>query len=270
MSYRKKPEEVRLIQEGGRLMGQILETVVGQVRPGVSFATLDREAERLILNVGGIPAFKGYRASRGDVPFSGTICASRNDEVVHGVPTEDKILQSGDLFTIDIGMQWPANSGKGKNGHGFFTDTATTVSVGEPNKEVKKLIEVTKEALEVGIRAALPGKSVADIGRAIEVYIKSQGDYGIVRDLSGHGVGHAVHEDPWVPNYYVRDLENWILEPGVVLALEPMVTLGGIGVESLADGWTIVTKDHSLAAHTEHTIVITSGEPIVVTRRPSE
>ena len=131
-------------------------------------------------------------------------------------------------------------------------------------------MRVTKEALEVGIRECRPGKTVADIGRAIESHVKAQGNYGIVRDLCGHGVGHAVHEEPYVLNFYDRGSEVWELRPGVVLALEPMITLGGYQIKTLSDGWTIVTKDGSLSAHEEHTVIITAREPIVATRRPNE
>ncbi len=267
--YVKKPAEVQLIREGGKKMGEILDALIPLVQPGVSTWEIDQEAERMIIASGGIPAFKGYRSRRSDPPFPGTICASINEEVVHGIPSEKRILKKGDIFTIDIGMQWPAHSGKGKDGNGFFLDTAVTVPVGKVPKAVHQLIDATRESMEAGILAAQNKATVADIGKAVEQYIKPL-KYGIVRDLVGHGVGHEVHEDPRVPNYYDKTLTTWVLEPNVVIAIEPMITMGDWRVEMAPDDWTILTADGSLAAHFEHTIVITEDGPEVVTRRPSE
>lgn len=270
MPYIKTPQELALIKEGGILMGEILEKLSKMVKSGVSGEMIDAAAEKMILEVGGIPAFKGYKSRRSDPPFPGTICFSFNDEVVHGIPTKQKKIRSGDLVSIDIGMQYPANSGKGPNGNGFFTDTALTVFVGRPPQKVRKLMEVTQQALEVGIEAIKIGGTVADIGKAIENFVRSQGRYGIVEDLVGHGVGHAVHEDPRVPNYYDKSLEKWKIQPGVVLALEPMITLGSHHVQIAEDGWSISTFDKSLSAHFEHTIIVTKKGVEVVTRRPAE
>ncbi len=267
--YKKKQHELKWIEEGGKKLGEILRQLETMVRPGVSAWDIDQEAEKLIRAVGGVPAFKGYKAHRYDPPFPSTICASRNEEVVHGIATKDKILHDGDIFSIDIGMQYPAGCGEGKDGNGYFTDTALTVPVGTIPETTKQLLAVTKKALEIGIAAAVPGNTVAEIGRAIEDYVAPQG-YGIVRDLVGHGVGHAVHEDPRVPNYYEKDLEQWEIVPGVVLALEPMITMKGEDVETAADGWSISTVDKSLSAHFEHTIIITEEGPVVVTRRVGE
>lgn len=261
--YTKKPKEIELIREGGELMGEILEKLSKMIKPGISAWDVDVEAERLIIEAGGKPAFKGYRSRKSDPPFPSTVCFSINEELVHGIAHKDKIVKDGDLVSLDIGMQYPAEKG-------YFTDTALTIAVGKISPEAKKLVAVTKEALEVGIRAAQVGSTVADIGRAIQTYVESEGDFGIVRDLVGHGVGHAVHEEPRVPNYYDRDLEAWILRPGVVIAIEPMITLGSERVDIARDGWTIYTRDKSLNAHFEHTIIITKDGPVVVTRRPSE
>ena len=274
--YIKKPQEIEQIREGGKLMGEILEKLVPMVKPGVSGFEIDAEAERLIREVGGVPAFKGYRSRRSDPPFPATICFSLNEEVVHGIPTKDKIIKDGDLVTLDIGMEFPTPGlqflgGKNKGTKaGFFTDTALTIAVGKISEKSQKLLDVTRVALEKGIAAAQPGNTVADIGRAIEDYVHSQGKYGIVEDLTGHGVGHAVHEEPSVPNYYDKKLESWILEPGVVIAIEPMIALGTHRVDIARDGWTIFTADKSLSAHFEHTLVITEDGPEVVTRRPGE
>lgn len=275
MSYIKKSEELKFIAEGGRLMGEILEKLIAMVRPGISAWEIDIEAERMIRSVGGVSAFKGYQGRKSDPPFPSTVCFSMNEELVHGIATKEKIVKEGDLVSIDIGMQWPAKNHKSeiinhKSSDGYFTDTAVTVAVGKQPLQILKLLEVTKEALEVGIQAAQPGATVAAIGKAIEEYVKSQGKYGIVRDLVGHGVGHAVHEEPRVPNFYDKALENWVLEPGVVIAIEPMITLGTHQVETGDDGWTITPVDRSLNAHFEHTVIVTQMGNEVVTRRPGE
>lgn len=260
MSYIKTPEEQKQILKGGKVLGVILEKIVKAVKPGVTSLEIDKLAEKLIKKAGGRPAFKGYKNKKGDPPFPTTICACVNEELVHGIARADQKLKNVDIFSIDIGMEWK----------GYFTDTAITVVVGEIPKTTKELLRVTKEALEIGIEAAKPGNTVADIGRAIEQFVKSQGDYGIVRDLVGHGVGHAVHEDPRVPNYYDKEMENWVLEPGVVIAIEPMIAVGHHAIETAEDGWTVRMKDRSLCAHFEHTVVITESGNVVATRRPSE
>jgi methionyl aminopeptidase len=271
MSYTKKKKEIEYIIEAGRLMGEILAKLEKMIAPGVSSLAIDAEAERLIRGCGAVPAFKGYKTHKSDIPFPGTLCFSLNEEVVHGIPSLKKIIKAGDLVSLDIGMQYPAACGMGLNGDGFFVDTALTVYAGKkvPTKE-QKLLDVTRVALEKGLQQCVVGNTVADIGRAIEEYVKSQGEYGIVRDLVGHGVGHAVHEEPHVPNYYSEELEDWILKENVVLALEPMINEGTFQVKVAADGWSIQTKDGKKSAHFEHTVVITKNGPLVVTRRPHE
>lgn len=267
MAYIKTKKEQNLILEGGRKLGAILEDLAAMVAPGVTTREIDTEAERRIREVGGIPAFKGY-APAGHTPFPGTICACVNDEIVHGIPS-DNVLIEGQIFTMDIGMQYPAKSGLGQDGNGFFTDTAITVPVGEINSQARQLLSVTKKSLQKAIEVAISGVEISEIGKTVERYIEPQG-YGIVRDLVGHGVGHAVHEDPPVPNYYEPSLGNRTLEVGNVIAIEPMITVGDYRTAVLDDGWTIVTEDGSLSAHFEHTIIITEDGPIVATKRPSE
>lgn len=262
----KTAEDVGQLKEGGELLGETLEKLALSCAPGAKISDLDIIAEKMIVSAGGRPAFKNYKSSHDNCPFPSTICASLNEELVHGSGKRRIVLQEGDILGIDIGMEWPFKKGK----RGLFTDTALTVAVGKIPDKVAELMRVTREALEVGIREVLPGNSVADIGRAIEDYVKSQGKYGIVRDLVGHGVGHAVHEEPRVPNYYDPSLNNFILKPGMVIAIEPMVALGGHKVHSANDGWTIVMADKSPCAHFEHTVVITEKGNLVVTRRPSE
>jgi len=267
MAYIKTKEEQALILEGGRKLGVILEDLAAMVAPGVTTLEIDREAERRIREVGGIPAFKGYAPS-GHSPFPGTICACVNDEIVHGIPS-DNVLIEGQILSIDIGMQYPANSGMGQQGNGYFTDTAITVPVGEIHSQARQLLSVTKKSLDNAMKVALAGAKISEIGKNIERYIEPQG-YGIVRDLVGHGVGHEVHEDPAVPNYYEPSLDDRTLEVGAVIAIEPMITVGDYRTDVLDDGWTIVTDDGSLSAHFEHTIIITEKGPVIATKRPSE
>ncbi len=260
MAYIKSKEDVAAILEGGKILGGVLDAISGMAKAGVSAKELDEYAEKQIRKAGGTPAFKHYQPHHSVAPFPYTVCSSRNEEVVHGFATADKVLQDGDIFTMDIGMVYK----------GCYTDTANTVAVGEIPAETKKLMDVTRESLERGIAACYAGNTVADIGKAIEGYVKGQGKYGIIRDLCGHGVGHAVHEEPMVLNFYQRSQKKWSLEPGLVIAIEPMLTLGGEHIETLDDDWTIVSADRSLSAHFEHTVIITDGDPVVATRRVSE
>ena len=253
-------------------MGRILDDLAKMCRPGISTWEIDVAAEKMIIAVGGRPAFKGYKTRSADKPFPTTICASINEELVHGIAKKEAILKNGDIFTIDIGMEWPvsAKASPGKPSGGFYTDTAVTVPIGKIPAKTRELLRVTQESLERGIEVIKPGNTIADIGRAIEDYIKSQGKYGIIRDLVGHGVGHAVHEEPRIPNYYDRNLDYIVLKPGMVVAIEPMVALGGWRVVTADDGWTIAMADGSLSAHFEHTIIVTKSGNVVATRRPSE
>ncbi|MFA6485948.1 MAG: M24 family metallopeptidase [Candidatus Magasanikbacteria bacterium] len=284
----KTPEEIKKLQEGGKIIGGILSKLGKMAQVGVTTHAIDVAAEEMIIAAGGRPAFKGYMTRPDDPPFPCTICASRNHELVHGIAKKTDVLQPGDIFSIDIGMEYPVGKSQISNSksqinhksqitnlksqitRGWFTDTAITVAVGEIDPRTRELMRVTRQALEVGIRAVKPGKSVAEIGRAIETYVKSQGKYGIVRDLVGHGVGHEVHEEPRVPNYYDKSLEKFILKPGMVIAIEPMISLGGHDVATGPDGWTIEMSDGSMCAHSEHTVVVTRFGRTVITRRPGE
>jgi len=269
MSYIKSQEEINYLIKGGKIIGEVLEKLGKMSKPGISAWEIDQEAEKLIKEAGGRPAFKGFRGSKSDPKFPSTICASINEEIVHGIATKEKVLKDGDIFSIDIGMQWPLNCGKGKNGNGFFTDTAITVLVGDVEEKTKQLVSVTKKALEIGIKQCVIGNNVADIGKAIQDYIKPQG-YGIVRDLVGHGVGHDVHEEPRVPNYYDKNMDSWVFQEGVVIAIEPMITIGDYHIKTADDGWSISTVDGKLSSHQEHTIAITKNGPIIITKRPTE
>lgn len=275
MAYIKKQHETALIIEGGRLLGEILENISKKAAPGITTAEIDALAEEQIYAVGGRPAFKGYQTGGAPAPFPSTICASINEEIVHGIATENKILANGDLFSIDIGMEWPIRGLKEsqKNSYsqqgGYFTDTALTVGVGQIVKADRLLLERTKEAMLRGIAVTTPGNSVAHIGRVVEDFISPFG-YGIVEELCGHGVGHEIHEDPNVLFFYDKRLEKWKLEPGVVICIEPMITTGTKHVEVASDGWSIITADNKKAAHFEHTVVVTKNGPVRATKRPSE
>ena len=259
----KSEDDIQNLIENGKRMGEILEMLAALCRPGVSTFEIDKEAEKLIRKSGGKPAFKGYKTHVSDRPFPATICASLNEELVHGIPRRNVILKDGDIFSIDIGMQWPARGG-------VFTDTALTIPIGKIPEKIRKLLDVTRKALEKGIAAVKPGNSIASVGKAIESYVKSQGNYGIVRDLTGHGVGHATHEDPYIPNYYDRNLESMKFEPGMCVAIEPMIALGDWRVKTMPDGWTIKMADNSFSAHFEHTVIVTESGNVVATRRPHE
>lgn len=254
MSSIKSPEEIEILREGGKCLARILASLADEVRPGVSAETLDALARRLIAEGGDTPSFLNYRGKEDKIPFPAALCVSVNDEVVHGVPHKQKILREGDIVGLDLGLCH----------RGLYTDAAVTVAVGkiEPGKE--RIISVTEQALAVGIHAGRAGATTGDVGSAIESFVRSQGDFGIVRDLAGHGVGHAVHESPIVPNYGKRG-EGTRLEIGMVLAIEPMLTLGGEKVV-LAAGFAYRTKDGSISAHFEHTVVVTERGCEVLTQ----
>lgn len=264
--YIKSAAALVAIRQGGKILGKILSQVAAAARVGVSTKELDQMAQELIRDVGGRPAFLGFGGGWGVKPYPATICISVNDEVVHGIPTTTTILASGDVVSFDVGMEWPYKKGSA----GFFTDTAMTTGVGKISEEDKLLLIRTYGALFAGMAAAQAGKDVRDISQAVESFLRPY-KYGIVRDLVGHGVGYAVHEEPAVPNFVDKSAPSVPLVPGMVLAIEPMVALGGWQVITERDGWTIKTADHTNAAHFEHTIIITpSGAPEVVTLRPEE
>ena len=245
----KTPEQIALMRKAGLLVGETLELLRSSVRVGITTGELDAIAEDNIRSGGGIPSFKGY----GHPPFSGTICASVNDEVVHGVPG-DRVLAEGDVISIDCGAII----------EGWHGDAAITVAVGDVPDDVLQLMAVTEESMWRGIAAARLGGRVTDISHAIETYIRSQGKYGILEDFTGHGIGSEMHQPPNVPNYG-RAGRGPKLVRGLALAVEPMVTLGSKDTEVLDDDWTIVTDDGSWAAHYEHSFTITPDGAWVLT-----
>lgn len=260
----KTPAEIAVIKQGGRILGGILRQLAKMAKPGVTTGQLEETAERLILEAGGQPSFKGFCA-RGETPFPTVLCTSINDEVVHAPALPPRILKEGDIVGIDMGMEYPIGEiSNFKCQKGFFTDTAVTVPVGRVSREAQRLIEVTRRALLIGIKAVRPGNTIADIGRAIEKYAKKEG-VGIIRDLVGHGVGYQVHEAPRIPNFFDSELSKIEIKEGMVLALEPMFTLGDWHIMTADDGCAIKTLDGSLAAHFEHTVVVTKKGCEIVT-----
>ena len=245
----KSPEEVAKMRRAGRIVASTIDAVTDAVRPGLTTGDLDEVAEKVIRGEGATPSFKGYRG------FPASICASVNQEVVHGIPGK-KRLEEGDILSLDFGAIW----------EGYHADSAVTVFVGEPpSAEAEKLVRVTEEALEAGISEVRAGHRLSDISHAVQQVVEGAG-FAVVREYVGHGIGRNLHEDPQIPNYGPpgRGPE---LKPGLVVAIEPMVNMGGWETRVLADGWTVVTADGSLSAHFEHTIAVTGEEPEVLTAR---
>lgn len=249
----KTKEEIAVLRQGGLRLAGILDEVASVAVAGVSTSELDARAERLIVVSGGQPAFKGYRISGVKAAFPASICVSINDEVVHGIPRPERILQNGDIIGVDIGMRWKE----------LVTDMAITLGIGKISADAERLIRATQEALGAGIAAARPGAHIGDIGRAIETRLKKD-DLGIIRDLAGHGVGYELHEPPLIPNYGQQGT-GAVLEEGMVIAIEPMATLGDWRIILDDDEWTFRTADGSLAAHFEHTIAVTPSGVEVLT-----
>lgn len=241
--YTKSPDEIEKIAEGGKLLGEILRKTGELVKPGISTYELNEFAETQIKKVGGKPSFVGYGSRQN--PFPAGLCTSINDAVVHGIPSKQDILQEGDIVGLDIGMEYK----------GFFTDTAITVPVGKVSSDASRIIEVTKNALKDAINQVKPGNKIGDIGYAMQSIAERAG-FSVVRDLVGHGVGYAVHEDPAVP-CYGKPGKGIELVPNMVLAIEPMICQKKHNVIFDTDGWTIRTSDGALAAHFEHTIAVT-------------
>lgn len=248
----KTPEEIQILREGGARLAAILAKVADMVKPGISTADLDAYAYKLIKDGGDEPAFLNYKPEGQSRAYPASLCTSVNNEVVHGIPNPNKILKEGDIISIDLGLKHK----------GMFTDHAITVPVGKADKASNKLLEMTAEALLVGIEQAKGGNTVGDIGHAIEHFVNRK--YGIVRELSGHGVGKKIHEDPYIPNFG-KPGKGQKLIPGMVVAIEPMLNIGKADIITLSDGYTIKTADGSRSAHFEHTVLITEGEAEILT-----
>jgi methionyl aminopeptidase len=244
----KSAREIELMAEGGRILAAAVQRVRDAVRPGVSTLELDAVAEEFIRShAGATPAFKGLYG------FTGSICASINQEIVHGIPSRKRVLAEGDIISIDVGVAY----------RGYFTDSATTVPVGAVDAETARLLEVTERSLAAGIAAAIPGNHLGDIGAAVQQVVEGAG-FSVVRDLVGHGIGVEFHEEPQVPNYG-KPKRGLKLVPGLTIAIEPMVNVGGPNTRTLPDKWTIVTVDGSRSAHFEHTVAITENGNRVLT-----
>ena len=243
----KSKREIELMRESCRLLAIVHKAMEEAIKPGISTLDIDRLGEKMIRELGCIPNFKNYHG------YPASICVSVNDEVVHGIPSKHRILQEGDIVSLDAGLIYK----------GYHSDAARTHAVGKISPEAQKLIDVTKQSFFEGIKMAKAGNHLYDISNAIDAYV-SQFGYGIVRDLVGHGIGTQLHEDPQIPNF-AQKKRGLKLEPGMTLAIEPMINIGRADVEWLDDDWTVVTEDGSLSAHYENTILITEGEPEILT-----
>jgi methionyl aminopeptidase len=243
----KSQKEIDKMRAAGQLVGRVLQELRAMVEPGVTTLEVDRVAEKMIRDAGALPTFKGYNG----FPFS--ICASVNEQVVHGFPSQYQ-LQEGDIFSIDVGATL----------EGFVGDTATTVAVGKVGEDRLRLMRITEECLELAIEQCRAGNHLGDIGFAVQSHAEAQG-YSIVRDYVGHGIGRRMHEDPQIPNYG-KPGKGPKIKKGYVFALEPMVNMGSLHTKTLKDGWTVVTVDGQPSAHFEHTVAITEEGPEVLTR----
>jgi methionyl aminopeptidase len=244
--------ELRRLREANQLVGRVLQQVQGAVAPGVTTAELDALAEREIRAAGAVPAFKGYKG------YPASICASVNEQVVHGIPSATRTLGDGDIISIDLGAKLD----------GFYGDSAVTVGVGKISAKAAELLRVTEESLWKAIEAVRPGARVSDIGHAVQQHVEKFG-FSVVREFVGHGIGSELHEEPQIPNYGEPGRGPRLAE-GMVLAIEPMVNAGAAGVKVLKDGWTAVTEDASLSAHFEHTVAVTSDGVEVLSRNETE
>ncbi len=243
----KSAREIELMTEAGRILEIVHKELERAVRPGISTRDIDRLGEEVIRSYGCIPSFLDYNG------YPASICVSVNEEVVHGIPSNKRILQEGDIVSLDAGVIYK----------GYHSDAARTHAVGEISEEAKQLVQVTRESFFEGIKYAKEGNYLFDISAAIGKYAEKHG-YGVVRDLCGHGIGSALHEAPEIPNY-VMNRKGVKLKAGMTLAIEPMINMGGWEVDWLSDDWTVVSRDRSLSAHYENTVLITEGEPKLLT-----
>ena len=245
----KSEREIALMREAGHILADVATHLRASVRAGRSTLEIDEDVEAFIRGRGATPAFKGYRG------FPATVCISINEEVVHGIPSPHRRIAEGDIVGLDLGCIVD----------GYYADSALTLAVGVVPPNVQKLLDVTRESLELAIKECWPGRRLSDVSHAVQSHVEAHG-LSVVRAFVGHGIGRALHEEPQVPNFGDPG-RGPQLRPGMVLAIEPMVTMGSWEVKILDDGWTAVTKDGSLAAHFEHTVAVTEGEPEVLTRK---
>lgn len=243
----KSPREIACMREAGRLLAEVHEELGKMIRPGISTKEIDRMCEKLIRERGCTPNFLHYQG------YPASVCVSVNEEVVHGIPRDSHMIREGDIVSLDTGLIYK----------GYHSDAARTHAVGQVSAEVQRLMDVTRQSFFEGIKMARAGNRLFDISNAIDAYVTSFG-YGIVRALVGHGIGTRLHEDPQIPNFAQRR-RGMKLRPGMTLAIEPMVNMGTAEVKWLEDGWTVISLDHSLSAHYENTVLITDGEPEILT-----
>jgi methionyl aminopeptidase len=248
MIYKKSAEEIASMRRGAEILVRTFDRLEDALRPGVTTAELDAIAEETITSAGATPSFKGYRG------FTGSICTSPNEVIVHGIPGPH-VVEAGDIISLDVGVFF----------EGFHVDSAWTFPVGEVSPEAAELLKVTEASLDAAIARCRPGARLGDVGHAVEQTAEGAG-FSVVREYVGHGVGRSLHEDPQIPNYGPPGRRE-VLAPGMTLAIEPMVNAGGPGTRALSDGWTVVTADGSLSAHFEHTVAVTADGVEVITRR---
>lgn len=246
MIHLKSPEEIETMRRGGKILHDALMQLRESIAPGVTTRDLDKRFDDIVSEAGAAPSFKGYRG------FPGSICASPNEVIVHGIPG-DTVLDEGDIITVDLGVYY----------EGFHTDSAWTFPVGAVDAETARLLSVTEAGLLAAVEACRPGSHLGDVGAAVEEVVLPAG-FSLVQEYAGHGVGRSLHEDPWVPNYGPPGKREK-LAVGMTIAVEPMVNAGGPETKTLADGWTVVTADGSLSAHFEHTVAITENGPSILT-----
>lgn len=250
----KKAREIELMRRASRIVALVWEAMADMVAPGVTTAQLDEVAEQIIRGHSAVPSFKGY-PHRGVNDFPASICASVNQEIVHGIPSPKRVLREGDIISVDVGAIY----------RGYQGDGAITLPVGRVSREAQQLIDVTQGALGAGIARAKSDGRTSDISKAIEQYVHAH-NLDVVREYTGHGIGRDMHEDPQVTNYYNPRMQDYPLQPGMTIALEPMVNMGTWRTRVLANGWTVETADGKLSAHFEHTIAITNGDAEILTR----
>jgi methionyl aminopeptidase len=255
MIIRKNMAELEKMRASGMLVWKILSSLREMVHEGVTTYDLEMAAEKMMQDAGARPAFKGYTTAAHSTKFPYVLCTSVNDEIVHGMPSQKRVLKSGDIVSIDTGVQL----------NGYYGDSAITVGIGEISPETKRLMDVTRESLELAIEKARPGNRLFDICGTVERHVTANG-FSVVREFVGHGIGTQMHEEPQVPNYVDRRGENPRLKEGMVLAIEPMVNAGKAGSRVKPDKWTAVTEDGTYSAHFEHTVAITANGPWVLTR----
>jgi len=255
MIVRKNMAELEKMRAAGLLVYRILDTLRGMVKEGVTTYDLEVTAEKMMADAGARPAFKGYSTPAAGTKFPFVLCTSVNDEIVHGMPSQKRVLKSGDIVSIDTGVQL----------NGYYGDSAITVAVGEISEEAKRLMRVTRESLELAIDKARAGNRLFDICGTVERHVTANG-FSVVREFVGHGIGTQMHEEPQIPNYIDRRNENPRLKEGMVLAIEPMVNAGGPASKVRPDRWTAVTEDGKYSAHFEHTVAVTANGPWVLTR----